>query len=191
MAENKHAGDFDNLIKDLKALKLRIIQQCAVQALAFFKQSFINQGFTDNALVKWKGREGGPKNTGRAVLVNRGVLKRGLRIKKTSIDGAVVGMDDAIPYADIHNYGGEIPITAQMRRFFWAMYYKYGGGQEKGHSQRAQAVNDLANFYRNLAITKDQVIKIPKRQFIGDSATLERQLKTYITGELDKYFQAL
>lgn len=189
MAYNKHADEFDNLLNGYRALKLRIIQHAAAMALTHFKESFTNQGFTDETLHKWPVRKGGAKNNGRAILINRGILKRGLRIKHTSLDGAIVGEDEGIPYADIHNFGGEIKITPQMRRFFWAMYYKYGGGKEKGISKRAQGLNELAGFYKNLALTKDDHITIPKRQFIGDSALLERNIKKYVTDELDKFFK--
>lgn len=194
MPENKHAGEFDDLLKDYRGLKLRMIQQAAITALNWFKASFVNQGFTDRGLVKWKGRTGSPPNNkGRALLTGTGAaagtLKRGLRIKQTSLNGAVVGMDEAIPYAEIHNIGGHIPITPQMRRYFWEMYYQMGGGSVGGRSEHAQAANETALFYKNLAITKEEFITIPARQFIGDSALLEQEIKQYFTSELDKFFK--
>jgi len=188
MAENRHANEFDDLLNGYRALKLRMIQQAAAMALTHFKESFTNQGFTDETLHKWPVRKGGAKNNGRAILINRGILKRGLRIKHTSMDGAIVGEDEGIPYADIHNAGGEIKITPQMRRFFWAMYYKFGGGQKTAKGKTKQ-LSDTALFYRNLALSKKDHITIPKRQFIGDSALLERNIKKYITDELNKFFK--
>ncbi|MBB6131344.1 phage virion morphogenesis protein [Mucilaginibacter lappiensis] len=192
MAENRHAHEFDELLNGYRALKLRMIQQAAIMAINHFKASFTNQGFTDQALVKWPVRKGGPNNKGRALLVGTGpgagTLKRGVRIKHTSIDGATVGVDEGIPYAEIHNFGGEIKITAQMRRFFWAMYYKYGGGQRTARGTPKQ-LSETAQFYLNLAISKKDHITIPKRQFIGDSAILERNIQDYITDELNKYFK--
>lgn len=184
MALNRNAEEFDKLLEGYKAIKLRMIQQAAGIALAFFKASFINQGFTDAALVKWVNRvPGTPNNKGRAIEVNRGILKRAVRIKRVSMDGAIVGVDESIPYAEIQNYGGKVPITPQMRRFFWAMYYNYGGGI------KGKELSDTALFYRNLAITTKQFINIPARQFIGDSVTLERNIRNYITDELDKFFK--
>lgn len=101
------------------------------------------------------------------------------------MDGAVVGVDDGIPYAEIQNFGGHIPITPQMRRFFWAMYYKAGGG---GKGQK-KTLNETALFYRNMAITKEAFINIPARQFIGDSAVLEKNVTDYILTELNKFFK--
>ncbi|MEB0248647.1 hypothetical protein QN344_00810, partial [Mucilaginibacter sp. 5B2] len=81
MAGNRHANEFDDLLNGYRALKLRMIQQAAAMALTHFKESFTNQGFTDETLQKWPARKGGAKNNGRAILINRGILKRGLRIK--------------------------------------------------------------------------------------------------------------
>lgn len=187
MAENRHADEFDRLLEGYRALKLRMIQQAAIMAINHFKASFTNQGFTDESLQRWDNRKGGIR-AGRAILINRGVLKRGARIKHTSLDGAIVGVDDAIPYAEIQNFGGEIKITPQMRRFFWAMYYKFGGGQKSAKGVVKQ-LSETALFYKNLALTKEDHIKIPKRQFIGDSAVLERNIKKYITDELNKFFK--
>jgi phage gpG-like protein len=197
MAENKHADEFDNLLKGYNYIKLRIIQQAAGIALAFFKASFTNQGFTDAGLVKWKKRiPGTPNDKGRAIEINRGILKRSIRIKKASIDGAIVGPDDGIPYAEIQNFGGKIPITPQMRRFFWAMYYQAQGGKQynvktksEAHTKRNSTLNDTANFWKNMALTKEQFLTIPARQFIGNSITLERDIKNYVTSELNKFFK--
>jgi phage gpG-like protein len=195
--ENKNADEFDKLIEGYKYMKLRMIQQAAAMALAFFKQSFTNQGFTDVALVPWKRRiPGTPNDKGRAIEVQRGILKRGLRIKRASIDGAIVGPDEGIPYAEIQNYGGQIPITPQMRRFFWAMYYQNQNGKvyntntkQAAKTNRNVALDNKAQFYKNMALTKEQFITIPARQFIGDSQTLDRQITNYVITELNKFFK--
>lgn len=174
--DNQHADEIDKLLQRYKDGRVRLIQQTAGIALNFFKNSFRNQGFTDTALKKWPKRIGGPKNKGRALLVNSGALKRGLRIKRADATSAVVGVDDAVKYAEIHNDGGEIPLTPKMRRFFWAMYYQTG---KKGK---------VANFWKNMALSKKTSITIPKRQFIGDSQTLTRKLITFIESELTKLF---
>lgn len=181
MATNRHADDFNEILKDYKAQKLRLMQQVAAIALTFFKTSFVNQGFTDTTLQKWQTRSGGPKNKGRAVLVDRGILKRGIRLKGVTSSNATIGVDPAIKYATIHNEGGTIPITPKMRRFFWAMYYKFGGKQKK--------VPEQALYWRNMALTSKTEIEIPKRQFIGDSRTLDKNALAFVTAELNKIFK--
>lgn len=178
---NKHADDFDELLKGYKAKKLQLMRQVAAIALTFFKTSFVNQGFTDGSLQKWKARSGGPKNKGRAILVDRAILKRGIRIKSVTYNESKIGVDPAIKYANIHNEGGSIPITPNMRRFFWAMFYKFGGANKKPPEQ--------AIYWRNLALTKQTEIQIPKRQFIGDSRTLDKNALAFVTAELNKIFK--
>jgi len=181
--KNRHADEMDKLLENLKAGRVRIIQGSAGKALAFFKNSFRNQGFTDKSLVKWPARKGGSRNTGRNVLIDKGVLRRGIRIMRANSRGALISVDEAIKYAEIQNEGGEIPITPKMRRYFWAMYYKAGGGVK---GMKPDDVPNLAKMWLSMAITKETKIKIPKRQFIGDSATLERQLVTYMEKEITK-----
>lgn len=183
MAQNEHAGEIDKLITAYRGARLRLVRASAAMALAFFKASFVNQGFTDNGLQKWKPRNGGPRNKGRGVLMDKGVLKRGIRIKRADVSKAVIGVDDAIKYADIHNSGGTIEVTPKMRRFFWAMYYKSGGAHEDTKK------DEVAQFWLRMALKKDNTIQIPKRQFIGDSATLERKLSLYLEKELTKIFK--
>lgn len=182
MATNQHAQEIDRLVNAYRGARLRLVRGSAAIALAFFKASFTNQGFTDTGLQKWKPRKAGPRNNGRGILIDRAVLKRGVRIKRADVSKAVIGVDEAIKYADIHNNGGVIPVTPKMRRFFWAMYYKSGGAHKDTRK------DEVAQFWLRMALKKDNTIEIPKRQFIGDSATLERRLKVYLEKELTKIF---
>lgn len=182
--ENRNVNELDELIEKFKQGRVRIIQGAAGKALTFFKNSFRNQGFTDQTLEKWKERSGGVRNNGRGVLMDRGVLRRGLKIFRADGRGALIGIDESIKYADIHNEGGEIPITANMRRFFWAMYYKSGGG--KGIDP--EDLPEQARFWFAMALNKEGKIIIPKRKFIGDSKTLEMQLIAYFEKEVTKLF---
>ncbi len=52
-----------------------------------------------------------------------------------------------VPYAAIHEYGGttRLPITAQMRRFFWAQWYETGDDKWK-----AMALSKKAAFSINM-----------------------------------------
>jgi phage gpG-like protein len=179
--DNKNAKEFEHLLKGYQAEKLKLMRSIAAMALTFFKSSFVNQGFTDDSLQKWDGRKGGPRNKGRAVLVDRGILKRGIRVKGVTGSNATIGVDSAIKYATIHNQGGTIPITPKMRRFFWAMYFKFGG--------KLKTPPEAAIYWRNLALSSNTEITIPKRQFIGDSQTLDKQAFEFLTQELNQFFK--
>lgn len=59
------------------------------------------------------------------------------------------GIDtEVIPYALIHEFGGEIPITDKMRRFFWAKY-----------------AETKQQFWMAMALTKKSSITMPARPY--------------------------
>lgn len=182
MADNQHADEIDKLVIAYKNARLQMVRNVAAIALSFFKRSFVNQGFTDTTLKKWPKRKFGPRNNGRGTLIDKGVLKRGTRIKQADLNKAVIGVDSAIKYAEIHNEGGVIPVTVKMRRFFWAMYFKNGGADKRTRK------NETAQFWLRMALKKGNTIEMPKRQFIGDSATLHKRLIAYLEKELNKIF---
>lgn len=101
------------------------------------------------------------RNEGTKLYKGSGKLSRGfVRGKPGNVFKATIGETrstieygvDAgvIPYAHIQEEGGVIPITPKMRRFFWAMYYKYG-----------------ADMWKYLALTKKAVITIPQRAYLA------------------------
>ena len=217
-----HANEIDKLRARYKSHKPQLLRKTAGIALAFFEESFAQQGFTDVNLQPWPKRL---QNNGQALLVDTGALKKSLKIKSAGGSQAVIGTAD-LPYAQIQNDGGRIRITPKMRRFFWAMYYQALSGSTEAQSHKGQAhkakghaghaaaghkgkghaagqgkhgghahahagkasLSEQAQFYKNLAITTEEFITIPKRQHIGQSAALEGKINSCITTELDKIF---
>lgn len=95
-------------------------------------------------------------------------------------------------YAGIHNEGGEIPVTANMKRFFWAKYYETGP-IKPGTGDRKKSSSDAeAGFWRGMALKRaGSTIKIPKRQFIGPSPEVDK-IVTDITGrELQNHIKKM
>lgn len=99
----------------------------------------------------------------------------GLRGSIRSIRGAgQVSWVSSLPYASIHNEGGEIAVTAKMKRFFWAMFYKSSEAVSKTklgadrQNARNERLNAEAAKWRALALMPiGKIIKIPERRFIG------------------------
>ena len=99
----------------------------------------------------------------------------GLRGSIRSIRGpGQVSWVSSLPYASIHNEGGEITVTAKMKRFFWAMFYKASGAitKTKGgaprQNQRNERLNVEAAKWKSLALMPvGKIIKMPERRFIG------------------------
>ncbi len=97
-----------------------------------------------------------------SLMVRSGNLMASIRPSVVNSNRVVISAGSArVPYAKIHNEGGEVsvPVTMDMRKFAWAMKYKTGDDRWKG-----------------LALTRKSVIWVymPKRQFMGHSKMLNQ-----------------
>ncbi|XGA85218.1 hypothetical protein OEG92_05450 [Polaribacter sejongensis] len=84
----------------------------------------------------------------------------------------VVGVDSNIKYAALHNFGGTIPITPKMRRYFWAMFKQTGDA-----------------YFKGMALTKKKEFVIPERKYIGKTSAMEPRLDRRTIKELKKITQ--
>lgn len=167
----------------------KIMRKIGNEAVNFFTDN-ITQGVTVRG-VPFKPRIYELKNRrGRSVLIQTGELRRSIEIKKIDADSVEIGSD--LDYAKTHNEGGEIAVTPQMRKFFWAKYYEASKRiktTKKGTVSQSKAniqVSNDANFWRNMALNKSGKIKIPRRQFIGDSKRLRNIISKVVENELKK-----
>ena len=87
----------------------------------------------------------------------------------------VVGSDSK--YAKIHNEGGviNIPVTEKMRKYFWYKYKETSNG-----------------MYKGMALTKKThfTFTVPKRQFIGESQSFNRDIDTKFKKMIVQRFKA-
>lgn len=138
----------------------------AIHALNFFKESFYKQGFTDNSFEKWQDRKVADS---RAILTQTTNLRESMRIIQS--DSTKIEIGTSLPYAQIHNDGGviSIQVTPKSRRYFWFMFKA-----------------TKKPMWRAMALTKkDRLsIKMPKRQFIGDSQALNGQIDSMIANQI-------
>lgn len=173
MSNNK-VPEFLKLAKDLKKDALRF---SAVTSVYFFKECFVAQGFTDGSFQRWK-----PSNSplaGKRTLYKSGKLMQSIR-KLEATDQRLVVIADS-EYAEMHNEGGFITVTPQMKKYFWAMYYKEAGKgvrTSKGGAQyQSIKVGKKANYCKAMALKKvGSKMKVDQRQFIGESRELMRLL---------------
>lgn len=171
-----------NIIKNI----LRDIQ---VELTDEFDQNFERQAFFSQA---WQRRKRPIRNEGRAILVDTGQLRRSI---KSRINGDTIAFYTDLPYAAIHNDGGEIVVTQKMKRFFWHKYYQATGafGRKKDGSQRNDKrtiqLSDEAQFWKFLALKKvGTTIRIPRRRFLGASPEVEKAVRDIIEENLQQYF---
>lgn len=188
MPKANKTPDFSLVAKKLQKDQSRMV---AVEAKKFFKESFVKGGFTDRSFSPWKQRVG-PLG-GKKILIGQGNtmnLMQSIRTLELSPTKVRTGTD--LVYGEIHNEGGTITVTRNMKKFWWAKYYEYAGSVRKlknGKISQAKGnlkTNAKAEFCRNMALMKvGAKIRIPKRQYIGESHTLMKLLDDWLMGEIE------
>ena len=107
--------------KELKTVIGRILKDIRIGIGDEFDQNFERQAFFTKA---WARRRS-PLRPGGHILVDTGALRKS--ISSRSDESSITFYSD-LPYAAIHNEGGEIKVTARMKRYFWAKYNEAQGG---------------------------------------------------------------
>ena len=167
----------------------RILSDIRVGLGDEFDQNFERQGFFSE---KWARRKS-PLRPGGSILIEPPVKLR-RSVKSRSDDNSITFYSD-LPYAAIHNEGGDIKVTAKMKRYFWRRYYEARGGfrrkknGELRNDKKNRQLGTEAEFWRAMALMKEgKVIKIPKRQFLGMSPEVEQDVRKIIENNLSQYF---
>ena len=158
---NNNIPNFRQIGEDI--LK-QLPEEVADMALQFFRGSFRKQGFTDHAFIEWAKRK---DSEAHLILGKTGALERSLEIVSATMSKVQIDAGKGIPYAEIHNTGGVITVrvTERSRRYFWYMYKKTNQSR-----------------WKLMALTKKEHFKIviPQRQYIGQSATLLKEIDQFI-----------
>lgn len=169
----------------------KILRDIRVDLASEFDQNFTRQAFF---ALAWERRHSPVRQNGH-ILVNTGNLRRSIKARS---DASSVTFSSDLPYAAIHNEGGEIKVTARMKRFFWHKYYECQGGfkrRKDGSLSRSKTqvrLSTEAEFWQHMALMKvGSVIKIPQRRFLGTSPQLEAQVRDIITRNVEEYFNTL
>lgn len=198
----------DNCFKKMEDYS-QVIRECLedirVELTEEFDLNFSRKAFFADA---WK-RAAGPNPKG-TLMMRTGRLRRSIS-SRVSADSITFTSDH--PAAALHNEGGEIIVTARMKRYFWAMYYANGGGRKGSYGTGKTAANrsykklsrtgttsrerqnarlSVAAYYKSLALMRvGSRIQIPRRQFIGSSPEVEKAITEIIELNLTRYFENL
>lgn len=141
-----------------------------------FKQNFERKAFFNE---KWKETKF-PNRRG-SLMMRTGNLRASIQSK---IQGNSIVFSSSMPYADIQNNGGEIKVTAQMKKYFWAMAVSHGGQKGKKSAEYER--------WKALALKKvGDTIRIEKRPFIGNHPRVETIIKRYFFVNVGKYLKSL
>ncbi|UDQ55009.1 phage morphogenesis protein [Chryseobacterium indologenes] len=154
--------DFQNLLnrasRELPDKLPRIIE---VEGLNFIKMNFRKQGYTDTSFTKWQERK-----------------------KKDSS-----GRDITRYRTDRVGRRGELNKYGQREQGRAILVGHRTGGNKLINSFRARRSRQRVVFYtyKNYAsIHNEGDAKIPKRQFFGKSAYLDRKIQEKVTREMDR-----
>ena len=166
----------------------RILRDRQVELGDEFDRKFERQAFFSEAWARRKS----PNRPGGTLLIDTGNLRRSVRSRTT--ENSITFFTD-LPYASIHNDGGEIVVTAKMKRFFWYKYYEATGSfgrkknGERRNDKRTQQLSTEADFWRFMALKRaGTTIRIPRRRFLGAGPEVERIVREIIEENLNEYF---
>ncbi len=175
--------------KDIQRLIRTILSDIRVEMADEFDKNFERQGFFSEAWARRKS----PTRPGGSILIDTGTLRKSIQSKSTE---SSITFFSTLPYASIHNDGGEIKVTRKMKRYFWHKYYATTGSfgrkknGERRNDKRTIQLSTEAEFWKCLALMKEgKSIKIPRRRFLGVSPEVEKTVKEIIEENLTDYFE--
>lgn len=176
----------DNDIRQYEEAVKRIAKACeliptraATVAVNFTKERFRQQNWLDDTPKAWDKRKRKKRETKadkRAVLVKSGRLLRSWRKITANSTRAVIGTD--VPYARVHNEGGKVQAVAQI-----------GSYNKRGYSRKRKGRTENVQAHTVKAHRRNINFQMPKRQFVGQSATLNNRINDLINNDLLKAIQ--
>jgi len=166
-----------------------ILRDIRVELSDEFDKNFERQAFFSEAWARRKS----PTRPGGSILIDTGALRESIQSKSTE---SGITFFSELPYAGIHNDGGEIKVTKKMKRYFWRKYYQTTGSfgrkknGERRNDKRTVQLSTEAEFWRCLALMKEgKSIRIPRRRFLGVSPEVEKTVREIIEENLSDYFE--
>ena len=144
----------------------RLVNRSGVIAVNFSKERFVKKDWLNGtSRQNWDKRKKADRGS---LMVRSGRLKRSIRKMSEGDYFVYVGTD--VPYAQIHNEGGEINKTVTVRT----------------HSRTRKGRTETVKSHR-----RKMNIKMPKRQFLGDSNALAKRLERFANVEINNEIQNL
>lgn len=162
-----------------------------------FQDNFRRGGFVNGGLHPWpKARRLASGGTDAAsqygtLLSGRKHLFNSIKYMPSDYRVKVV---NELSYAPLHNWGGTVhpTVTDKMRKWAWRQFYKSAGLRKnsskktKSEKLKAAAANPQAQMWKRLALTRKKKldIRIPQRQFLGESEELTAKINERLEKEI-------
>lgn len=187
-------NEFDRSVRAVERVYARLPDQAATIAVNFFKNRFVAQNWTDTHTQPWKRRKNrGKKNKGRAILTRTGTLRRGIRKGTVTPDYAVIEND--VPYARVHNEGfrGTVNVKVHKRNRYRNVKTKEGTGiysvKTRRERQRTRTTRETSGTH--WVQSHKRRMNMPRRQFMGPSAYLNRDIERMMAGQFMKVLKRM
>lgn len=150
-----------------------------------YQDNFRKSGFVNGGLAPWQRSK---RQSGKGTSAGYGTLLSQERNLMKGVEYtagvAKVRVHNDVPYASVHNFGETVhpTVTPKMRRFAWAKFFEGAGIKKtdtaKAKKEKTEAASKDTLAWRGMALTKKQKlsIKMPQRQFLGESKELNEQI---------------
>lgn len=162
-----------------------------------FQDNFRRGGFVNGGLHPWPKAQrlasGGTDAASQygTLLSGRNHLFNSIKYMPSDYRVKVV---NELSYAPLHNWGGTVhpTVTDKMRKWAWRQFYKSAGLRKnsskktKSEKLKAAAANPQAQMWKRLALTRKKKldIRIPQRQFLGESEELTAKINERLEKEI-------
>jgi phage gpG-like protein len=151
-----------------------------------------------DALQRFKPRVWENNGSSKGILNDTGNLVDSIKILSRSAKSVQVGIRASeIPYAELHQQGGAIPVTPKMRKFFWSQYYRHAPKENTARGKKnkvlgtrtTSSISPEAGFWKAMALKRrGAIIRIPKRQYMVLTPDLQKAILRAIQTEMDRIF---
>lgn len=166
-------------------VRMRMPGVLATVAMNYFKDSFRRRGWRDRTLDPWARRKSnGKRDRGRAILVQSGRLRNSIRIQQADIRKIVIAT--STPWAEAHNEGVNKTVTVKRHTRGTYTREKEQYTTRKG-TTRTRTLSRKSGEYE--VRSHSRKMRLPKRQFMGDSEIMFRKLDRATIKAVDKVFE--
>ena len=159
---------------DLDKFLQNVIHDAKVDLADEFDRNFERKAFFDE---KWQHTK--LHNRIGSLMIRRGNLRNSIN---ADIQGNKIIFSSSLPYASIHNEGGELTVTTKMKKYFWAK-----------HIEATNTKNIIeAEQFKAMALKPiGSKIIIPKRQFIGNHPKVKEAVERAVNANLEELNKAI
>lgn len=182
---------FDLRFKDMDdKLRRTLLQLPAIAGAIVVKhsdQAFRDQGWTDHTLQEWTPRaseDAKDRAKLRHILIKTGRLRRSVRVIQATLQGVIVGTD--VPYARIHNEGGQIHHPQRDG----ILNFSHTPANGLWRFGKVQTINQQRGIKAIRRVTyKAHTTTMPMRKFLGNSHQQTEEIKFTFTKHILKAFK--